>query len=221
MTSPLDPEFLKIPAFKRKKIIQERIQPPPAFTVEDAMRSTMHGSISSSSSDYSYEDPLISSSLSRAKQQAGFAHHERQDQALRDSQQFQQVQRARPASRASRKLAITPQVRDPHSQSFGSISLQTSSDSQSLLSRPLRTYHEVGQVTALISKINVVIVKVSQTLRLNETLLFQDEGMMYEAPVITMQINRKDVKMAKKGAEIGMKMNHLPKNSTKVYRIVS
>ena len=79
----------------------------------------------------------------------------------------------------------------------------------------------MGQVTALISKINVVIVKVSQTLRLNETLLFQDEGMMYEAPVITMQINRKDVKMAKKGAEIGMKMNHLPKNSTKVYRIVS
>ena len=216
MTSPLDPEFLKIPAFKRKKIIQERIQPPPAFTVEDAMRSTMHGSMSSSSSDYLYEDPMISSSLSRAKQQAGFAHHERQDQALRESQQFQQVQRARPAPRASRKLAITPQVRDPHSQSFGSISLSHSAYQD----RGLRTYQEVGQVTALISKINVVIVKLSQTLRLNETLLFQDEGMMYEAPVITMQINRKDVKMAKKGAEIGMKMNHLPKNSTKVYRVM-
>lgn len=210
MTSPLDPEFLKIPAFQRKKIIQDRIQPPPSFTVEDAMRSTMKGSMVSSSSDYLYEDPMISSSLSRAKLQAGPAHHERQDQALRESQQFQQVQRNRPASHAVRKSVITPRVRDPHSQSFVSISLQ-----------PLRAYQEVGEVTALISKLSVVIVKVSQTLRLNEILLFQDEGMLYEAPVDSMQINRKDIKIAKKGAEIGMKMTHLPKNISKVYRIVN
>lgn len=205
MTSPLDPEFLKIPAFKRKKMIQERIQPPPAFTVEDAMRSTMH---------QSYEDPMISSSLARAKQQASFAEHQRQDQALRESQQFQQVQRTRTVTRSPRKRIITPQPRDPHSQSFGSISLSPSDD------HSLRTYQEIGQVTALLSRISVVILKVSQTLRLNETLLFQDEGCMYEAPVLSMQINRKDVKMAKKGSEIGMKMSHLPKDGTRVYRVV-
>lgn len=193
MTSPLDPELLKIPAFKRKKMIQQRVQPPPAFTVEDAMRTADQDGMGLMHVE-------ISSSVSRAKEQ----------------------------SRSSRKRVMTPKPRDVHRGSFGSISLQGSpvrqmslmeSTSPSPGGNVLRTYVLIGTVTMVLSKIDVVIIKLSTGIRQGDVLLFEVEGELFEERVSSMQINRKDVKTAKKGVEIGMKISRLPRNGSKVYRV--
>lgn len=225
-SSPLDPDFLKIPAFQRKKIIKQKIQPPAAFTVEDAMRSSM----SSAQFDGSYEDPLISSSFSRAKEQTSRSVPSRQEQ-LRSADQSRYESERRLPVPSTRKRVMTPKPRDVHTHAFGSISLQPSSKQpslhqSSLLQAPsahalLRTYQEVGAVVATLPKIEVAIIKVALSLRLGDILLFQDDIAPYEERVTSMQINRKDVKLAKKGSDIGMKVSRLPRSGTKVYRVAS
>ncbi|MFA7277536.1 MAG: hypothetical protein WC101_00930 [Candidatus Gracilibacteria bacterium] len=188
MTSPLDPELLKIPAFQRKKIIQKRIQAPPQFTVGDAMRSASREEI--------YEEPMISSSLSRAQENA------RQSSSLRT-----------PPSKP----------RSFQKRTFTSISLHQPSllvDTYPQGSRgALRSYAEIGTVTAVLNKIQVVIIKLSTTLKTGEVLLFETDGQMFEERADSIQIDRKNVKTAKKNAEIGMKISRLPKNGSRVYRV--
>lgn len=196
MTSPLDPELLKIPAFQRKKVIQKRIQAPPQFTVGDAMRSASREEI--------YEEPMISSSLSRAKENA------RQTSSLR---------------------TVPSKPRTFQKRTFTSISLhqpslladtypQGSRGAQSQIEPPsLRSYMEIGIVTAVLNKIQVVIIKLSTTLKAGEVLLFETDGQMFEECAESIQIDRKNVKTAKKNAEIGMKISRLPRNGSKVYRV--
>ncbi len=183
-SNPLDPELLKIPAFQRKKIIQQRVQKPVGFTVEDAIRSAQRDGIG---------DVEISSSLSRAQ---------RQSQKPIPSFDSRPVQRKRNTR-----------------QGFGTFSLQQPLPQVTPAHTLLRTYVPVGVVTAVFAKIDVAIVKLSTGVRLGDILLFQDDETLYEERVDSMQINRKDIKTAKKGAEIGMKVGQHPRSGTKVYRI--
>ena len=183
-SNPLDPELLKIPAFQRKKIIQQRVQKPVGFTVEDAIRSAQRDGIG---------DVEISSSLNRAQRQS----------------------RKPIPSFGSRSVQ---RKRSTH-QGFGTISLQQPLPQVTPAHTLLRTYVPVGVVTAVLTKIDVAIVKLSTGVRLGDILLFQDDETLYEERVDSMQINRKDIKTAKKGAEIGMKVGQQPRSGTKVYRV--
>lgn len=196
MTSPLDPELLKIPAFQRKKVIQKRIQAPPQFTVGDAMRSASREEI--------YEEPMISSSLSRAKENA------RQSSPLRTAPSKPRTFQKRTFTSIS--LHQPSLLVDTYLQ--GSRGAQSQLESSSL-----RSYIEIGTVTAVLNKIQVVIIKLSTTLKAGEVLLFETDGQMFEERAESIQIDRKNVKTAKKNAEIGMKISRLPRNGSKVYRV--
>ncbi len=196
-----DPDFLKIPAYLRKKTIVQRVKAkaPSAFTVEDALRSVARDGMG---------EVEISSSFHRAV-----------DRSSREQPVFQSPAQSHVSSRArsGSKRVITDKPGDTHRDGFGTISLQPSFQ-QPLLGSVLRTYEEVAYVTAVLPKIEVAILKVSKGLRVGDVLLFQSETSMFEDRVDSMQINRKDVKTAKKGAEIGMKVSMLPRSGTKVYR---
>lgn len=84
-----------------------------------------------------------------------------------------------------------------------------------------REYLLVGEVTFLIPKIMVGIVKISTSVKVGEMLLFEGDGNMFEEKIESMEIDRKKMKVAKKGAEIGLKMKQLPLNGTKVWRVVN
>lgn len=207
-----DPDFLKIPAYLRKKAIVQRVKAkaPAAFTVEDALRSVARDGMG---------EVEISSSFHRAVDRSS------REQGFRD--QIVSVPRIRQSRSRSvtGKRIITDKPQDAHRDGFGTISLQPSfqqpllgSENFSHADAKLRSYEEVAYVTAVLPKIDVAILKISKGLRVGDVLLFQSENSMFEDRVDSMQINRKEVKIAKKGAEIGMKVSMLPRSGTKVYR---
>lgn len=76
----------------------------------------------------------------------------------------------------------------------------------------------VGKVTHLYHKIGVVIVKLSGSVAIGDTLHFKGNEREFEENVSSMQINHKDVSSAAKGDEVGMKVSGPAREGDKVYK---
>ena len=76
----------------------------------------------------------------------------------------------------------------------------------------------VGKVTHLYRKIGVVIVKLSGSVSVGDTLRFEGNGRDFEEEVSSLQINREDVSSAKKGDDVGMKISGHACEGDKVYK---
>lgn len=76
-----------------------------------------------------------------------------------------------------------------------------------------------GEVTHYIDKINVAIILLSKSLKQGDTLLIEGENFIATQPIEEMQINRKPVARAKKGAEIGLKVKFEAKVGGRVYKV--
>jgi len=78
----------------------------------------------------------------------------------------------------------------------------------------------VGVVTHYYDKIKVAIFKVKNPIQIGQKLRFTNiEGIIFEQPIISMQINHENVKKAKKGAIIGMKVKKQVHENNKIYLI--
>lgn len=78
----------------------------------------------------------------------------------------------------------------------------------------------VGIVTHYYDKIKVAIFKVKNPIQIGQKLRFTNaEGIIFEQPIISMQINHENVKKAKKGAIIGMKVKKQVHENNNVYLI--
>lgn len=75
-----------------------------------------------------------------------------------------------------------------------------------------------GQVDGYFEKINVVIVKTTASVRQGDRLVFEKDGGLFEQTATSIQIDRKDVKLARSGSDIGMKVALAPKVGTYVYK---
>ncbi|MGD0328158.1 MAG: translation elongation factor-like protein [Minisyncoccia bacterium] len=76
----------------------------------------------------------------------------------------------------------------------------------------------VGKVTHLYRKIDVVIVKLSGSVSVGDTLHFTGSGHDFEEKISSIQINHKDVSSAKKGDEVGMKISGPAREGDEVYK---
>ena len=83
----------------------------------------------------------------------------------------------------------------------------------------LRTMDECGYCDGYFEKIDVAIVKVTSPVRLGDCLIFERDGGLFEHRVESMQIDRKDVKLARSGSDIGLKIPMKPKVGTPVYKV--
>ena len=78
----------------------------------------------------------------------------------------------------------------------------------------------VGVVMHYYDKIKVAIFKVKNPIQIGQKLRFTNiEGIIFEQPIISMQINHENVKKAKKGAIIGMKVKKQVHENNKIYLI--
>jgi putative protease len=77
----------------------------------------------------------------------------------------------------------------------------------------------IGCITAYFDKIQVAVIKLEKPLRLGDIIQITAEGMLFQQPVDSMQINRKPVKIAKKGSEIGLKVSQEPELNGPVYKV--
>lgn len=83
---------------------------------------------------------------------------------------------------------------------------------------PSSRYRIIGTVTHYLDRIQVAIIHLSSSLKKDDPVAIEDENGIFFQTVSSMQINRKDVKTAKKGSEIGMKVNQIPKVGGKVFK---
>lgn len=78
---------------------------------------------------------------------------------------------------------------------------------------------EIGKVTHYYGGVGVAIIKLSDILKVGDTLKFVRGDEEFEEKVESMQINREDVESAKKGDEVGVKVSQKIKEGTFVYKL--
>lgn len=84
----------------------------------------------------------------------------------------------------------------------------------------LREMEICGVCDGYLGKIEVALIELTDTLRKGDRVLFETEDGLFEQTVSSMQIDRKDVKIARRGSGIGMKVLREPKKNGKVYRVL-
>ncbi|MBU1992423.1 translation elongation factor-like protein [Patescibacteria group bacterium] len=76
-----------------------------------------------------------------------------------------------------------------------------------------------GECEGYFDKIDVAIVILSGTLRVGDRVVFETSTGLFEQVVESMQINRKNVQIARPGSDIGMKVYIEPRKGGTVYRV--
>ena len=78
---------------------------------------------------------------------------------------------------------------------------------------------EIGEVSTYFSHVEVAAIKLSGSLKVGDRVRIKGHTTDFEQLIDSMQINRKDVKEAKKGNEIGIKVNDRVRPNDKVLLI--
>ena len=76
---------------------------------------------------------------------------------------------------------------------------------------------EVGKVSSYFSHVGVAAIKLSGKLKVGDKIHIKGQTTDFEIPVKSMQIERKDVKEAKKGDHIGIKVPEKVRPSDRVF----
>ena len=78
---------------------------------------------------------------------------------------------------------------------------------------------EIGKVSSYFSHVGVAAIKLSGKVKVGDKIHIKGHTTDFEIPVKSMQIERKDVKEAKKGDHIGIKVPDKVRPSDKVYLV--
>lgn len=70
-------------------------------------------------------------------------------------------------------------------------------------------------------KINVAIIKLTKPLKVGDQILIERPEGLFQQEIKSMQIDRKEVRIARTGSDIGLKVDIQPKIGGTVYKIVS
>jgi putative protease len=77
---------------------------------------------------------------------------------------------------------------------------------------------KVGKVTHYYNKAGVAIVELEGELNVGDTVKFQGHGVDFEQPVDSMQVNHEQVKSAKAGDLVGLKVEKEVKEGCEVLK---
>jgi len=78
---------------------------------------------------------------------------------------------------------------------------------------------EIGRVSSYFSHVGVAAIKLSAGLKIGDKVHIQGHTTDFEVPIDSMQIERKDVKKAKKGDHIGIKVPDKVRPNDKVFLV--
>lgn len=78
---------------------------------------------------------------------------------------------------------------------------------------------QVGSVNHYYDKLGVAIIKLTKSVKLGDTLRFGDEEKGFKQEVSSMQLNHEPISSAKKGEEIGVKVEKKTREGTPVYSV--
>ncbi|MBL7159041.1 translation elongation factor-like protein [Candidatus Microgenomates bacterium] len=78
---------------------------------------------------------------------------------------------------------------------------------------------QIGVVTHFYNKIGVAIIKMSAPLKIGETIKISGHDQEFTQVVGSMQVEHQEIKEAKKGDEVGLKVDKPVKEKDLVYKV--
>jgi len=78
---------------------------------------------------------------------------------------------------------------------------------------------EIGKVSGYFSHVNVAAIKLSDSLKVGDKVHIKGQTTDFEEEIKEMQIERKEVKSAKKGDHIGIKVSEKVRPTDKVFLV--
>ena len=78
----------------------------------------------------------------------------------------------------------------------------------------------VGKVTHFFPKVSVAVVKLTDNLKVGDSITIEGHDKVLEQPVESMQVNHEDILEAKPGDDVGLKTHDPVKQGDVVYLIV-
>ena len=136
-------------------------------------------------------------------------------------QKPKKITRKRPASTNTVEPELISDI--PITQVFPSEELF---DESPIIDEPIprspnaRRMTECGQCDGYFDSIEVAVIKVTSVLRIGDQILLETADGLFEQPITSMQIDRKDVRMAKSGSDIGIKVAEKPIVGGTVYKVI-
>ncbi|MCD4759396.1 hypothetical protein K8R33_00730 [archaeon] len=76
----------------------------------------------------------------------------------------------------------------------------------------------IGKITHYFDKIGVAVLKLDKAMKTGDKILIGDGDEAFEQVVKSMQVDHEQIEKAKKGQEIGMKLNQKAKQNWNVYK---
>lgn len=87
-------------------------------------------------------------------------------------------------------------------------------------SSPVREMKICGVCDGYFDKIDVAVIQVTSPIRQGDILVFEKNNGLFEQEIDSMQINRRNVSLARSGSDIGIKVSMEPKVGTPVYKVI-
>jgi len=84
-----------------------------------------------------------------------------------------------------------------------------------------RKMDRVGEVDHYFANIDVIALKLQKPLKVGERIVIESPKGLFEQELLSMQINRQDVTIAKKGEDVGIKVKFEPQLGGSVYKVVA
>lgn len=79
---------------------------------------------------------------------------------------------------------------------------------------------QIGKVVSFFSKISVAAILLEGSLKIGDKIHIKGHTTDFEQNVKSMQIDRKDIKEAKKGQDVGIKVDDLVRPNDAVYKVL-
>jgi len=79
---------------------------------------------------------------------------------------------------------------------------------------------EIGRVSHFFTKISVAVIELTSTLSVGDRILIKGPTTNFEQTVNSMQIEHENVKVAKAGQSIGLKVDERVREDDTVYKIL-
>ena len=136
--------------------------------------------------------------------------------------------RKRSIAAKARKTRPTPAKTSPSqtSQSQTKLSktpktIKSAKTNEQLPQSQEREMRTCGTCDGYFEGIEVAIIKLTNPLRTGDTILIEKQDGLFEQEVNSMQINRKNVSLARTGSDVGLKVRMTPKVGGTVYKIIA
>lgn len=78
---------------------------------------------------------------------------------------------------------------------------------------------KVGKVSHYFDKISVAVIRVAKPLKVGDNIKISGHGNEFTQSVDSIQVEHKEIKTAKKGLSIGMKVIQAVRENDEVYRV--